>query len=95
VRYADDIVLPATTEQVLQRLVDRLSIVSKKYGSVINADKTKVTTTEDKTCGSGIFIERKKIEQVDTFLYLGSLITDDVVIFAVCSKEIRARLKCL
>jgi len=44
-RYADDIVLLATSEAELQELVDRLARVSRKYSLLINVDKTKVMAT--------------------------------------------------
>ena len=40
-RYADDIILLATSEAELQELVDRLDRVSRKYSLLINVDKTK------------------------------------------------------
>jgi len=39
-RYADDIILLATSEAELQELVDRLDRVSPKYSLLINVDKT-------------------------------------------------------
>ena len=41
-RYADDIILLATSVAELQELVDRLDRVSRRYSLVINIDKTKV-----------------------------------------------------
>jgi len=41
-RYADDIILLATSEEELQELVNRLDRVSRKYSLLINVDKTKV-----------------------------------------------------
>ena len=40
-RYADDIILLATSEAELQELVDHLDRVSRKYSLLINVDKTK------------------------------------------------------
>ena len=67
--YADDIILLATSE-----LVDRLDRVSRKY-ILINVDKTKVTASDGIACR--ILIQNEQLEQVDTFTYLGSLITED------------------
>jgi len=39
-RYADDIILLATSEVELQELVDRLDRVSRKYSLLINVDRT-------------------------------------------------------
>ena len=48
-RYADDIVLIATSQSDLQQLVDRLDPASQKYGLEItcNIDKTKIMATQD------------------------------------------------
>jgi len=49
-RYADDIILLATSEAELQELVDRLDRVSRKYNLLINVDKTKVMASDGITC---------------------------------------------
>jgi len=78
--------LIATAEQELQVLVDRLNTVSNQYNLMINVDKTKVMATCKNKCN--ILISNEKLQQVDTFKYLGALITDD----AECTRDIRARL---
>jgi len=85
-RYADDIVLIATSQQELQELVDRLHKTSGKYGLMLNKEKMKVMSTEDNTCM--VYVDKKVLEQVDNFCYLGSLSTND----AKCAKEIKSRL---
>ena len=45
-RYADDIILLATSEAELQELVDRLDHVSRKYSLLNNVDKTKVMASD-------------------------------------------------
>jgi len=75
-RYADDIILLATSEAELQELVDRLDRASRKYSLLINVDKTKVMASDGIACR--IHIQNELLEQVDTFPYLGSLITEDV-----------------
>jgi len=75
-RYANDIILLATSDAELQELmVDRLDRVSRKYSLLINVDKTKVRASDGIACR--ILIQNEQLEQVDTFLYLGSLITED------------------
>ena len=73
--YADDIILLATSEAELQELVDRLDRVSRKYSLLINVDNTKVMAVDGIACR--ILIQNELLEQVDTFPYLGSLITED------------------
>ena len=85
-RYADDIILLATSEAKLQELVDRLDSVSSKYSLLINDDKTKVTGSDGIACR--ILIQNELLEQVDTFPYLGSLITED----GECTTEFRTSL---
>jgi len=64
-RYADDIILLATSETELQELVDRLDRVSRKYSLLINVDKTKVMASDGRACR--ILIENEQLEQLDTF----------------------------
>jgi hypothetical protein len=42
VKYADDFVLPAKEEMVLQDMIDKLNETGRCYGMEINAEKTKV-----------------------------------------------------
>ena len=85
-RFADDIILLATSEAELQELVDCVDQISRKYNLLINIDKTKVMASDDITCH--ILIQNEQLEQVDTFPYLGSLITED----SECMTQFRTRL---
>ena len=60
-RYADDIILLATSEAELQELVDRLDRVSRKYSLLINVDKTKVMASDGIACRSLIQNENRTI----------------------------------
>ena len=53
--------------------MDCLDHVSRKYSLLINVDKTKVMASDGIACR--ILIQNELLEQVDTFPYLGSLIT--------------------
>ena len=66
--------------------MDRLHRVSRKYSLLINVDKTKVMASDGIACR--ILIKNELLEQVDTFPYLGSLITED----GGCTTELRTRL---
>ena len=65
--------------------MDCLNRVSRKNSLLINVDKTKVMKSDVTACH--ILIQNEQLEQVDTFLYLGSLITE-----GECTTEFRARL---
>jgi len=77
--YADDIILLAISEAEPHELVDCLDRVSRKiarkYSLLINVDKIKVMTSDGIACR--ILIQNEQLEQIDTFPYLGSLITED------------------
>ena len=66
--------------------MDSLDRVSRKYSLLINVDKTNVTASDGMECH--ILIQNELLEQVDTFPYLGSLITKD----GECTTEFRTRL---
>jgi len=86
-RYADDIILLAISETELRKaLLDRLDQVSRKYSILIDVDKTKVMASDGIACR--VLIQNKLLEQMDTFPYLGSLITED----GECTMEFRTRL---
>ena len=42
VKYADDLVLLAKEEKVLQDMIDKLIEIGRRYGMEINVEKTKV-----------------------------------------------------
>jgi len=64
-RYAEDVILLATSEAELPELVDRLDRVSREYSLLTNVDKTKVVSCMNEL-----------LEQVDTFPCIESLITE-------------------
>ena len=67
-------------------MLDRLDRPSREYSLLINVDKTKVMASDGIACR--ILIQKDLLEQVDTFPYLGSLITED----GDCTTEFRTRL---
>lgn len=90
IRYADDTVLIASTEQDLQALVDVVNRKSEEMGLRINVKKTKcMIVSKNKTKRNiTITVNGEKIEQVDEFVYLGALITTD----GRCEAELRRRI---
>ena len=85
-RYADDIILLATSEAELLELVHHLDRVSRKYSLLIDVDKTKVMASDGIACR--ILNQNELLEQMDTIPYFGSLITED----GECTTEFRTRL---
>jgi len=78
-RYADDTVLLAESEQDLQELVTKINNESVKLGLKMNVKKTKtmiITKGTDRP-RMKIVIDGKVVEQVDNFAYLGQLVTED------------------
>ena len=72
VRFADDQGMVASSEIGLQKLMDQLNTVAKKYCMKINVKKTKTMVVSKKGRIVSIVIEGQRVEQVKTFKYLGS-----------------------
>jgi len=68
-RYADDIVLIATSQEGLQTLIDKLSTVSHEYGLEINAKKTKVLVASKDATVVQVTCNNRPLEQVQSFRY--------------------------
>ena len=91
-RYVDDSVLMAESEEELQELLDVVNEAGEEWGLRINVDKTKsmvVTKTVKQTCNLKLAGRDKEIKQVSNFNYLGSLFTED----ARCITEIKRRIQ--
>ena len=90
-RYADDTVLLAESEEELQKLVDAVKEGSLKFGLEMNTKKTKtMIIRRDVNDGSKVEIKVDGVilEQVESYQYLGQLITED----GRCEKDIRRRI---
>jgi hypothetical protein len=77
VKYADDLVLLAKEEKVLQDMIDKLIGIGGCYGMKMNVEKTKVMRTSRHPLPVKIMIEQKQLENVESFKYLGSILTND------------------
>jgi len=77
VKYADDLVLIAKEEKVLQGMIDKLIEIERCYGMEINVEKTKVMRISRQPSPVTIVIDQKQLENVECFKYLGSLLTND------------------
>ena len=91
-RYADDTVLIAESEEELQRIVDEVKEKSLERGLKMNVKKTKtMVIRRDSTelVKVKILVDGKILEQVEKYLYLGHIITED----GKCEIEIRRRIE--
>jgi exonuclease III len=87
VRFADDMAVLAEDQEDLEISIKRLEEACKAYGMKVNAKKTKamsVGSEEDIV----LHIDGVRVEQVSSFKYLGSLLTEDWR----CEKDVRARI---
>ena len=70
VRFADDQAMIASTEEGLQRMMNKLNEKSKEYDMKINIKKTKVMKVSREGGGDiSIFLEGEEIEQETKFKY--------------------------
>ena len=75
-RFADDIYALAGKEEELVKLVNHLDKASTISGMEISAEKTKLMTNNIKGISLYIRIGGQKLETVQSFKYLGSVVTD-------------------
>src|SRR6476661_2380072 len=89
VRFADDQGIVANSESGLQKIMDCLNATAEEYGMKINIKKTKVMKVSKKVGDEiSILINGKKIDQVQSFKYLGSTMTEN----GKCKTEIKIRI---
>jgi hypothetical protein len=75
VKYADDLVLLAREEKLVQGMIDRLIEIGRRYGMEMNVEKIKVVRISGQPCPIKIIIDQKQLKNVEYFNYLGSMIT--------------------
>ena len=73
VKYADDRVLLAKEEKVLQDTIDKLTEIGRCYGMAIYVEETKVMRLSRQTFPPKIMIDEKQLENVESFKYLGGM----------------------
>ena len=84
-RYADDTILMAESEEELKSLLMKVKVESEKVGLTLNFQKTKIMASGPITSWE---IDGETVETVSDFIFLGSKITGD----GDCSHEIKRRL---
>ena len=89
-RYADDTVIIAESEEQLQRLVNVVMTKSEEKGLYLNSAMSfaMVFSKASRIPTCNINVHGKILEQVHSLVYLGSQFTSD----AKCEKEIRRRI---
>ena len=87
-RFADDIDLLEENIDTLQESLDQTAKAASEMDLVVNIAKTKVMTFGRETAEKNITLNENEIENVNEFIYLGSLLTWD----NNCSKEIKRRI---
>jgi len=74
--FADDQVIIADTDDNLQKAVHKLNQIITKYGLTISVEKTKsIAFKRRDPARTKIVIDNKIIEQVNSFNYLGNMIS--------------------
>ena len=71
VKYADDLVLMAKEETVLQSMTDKLIETGRYYGMEMNVEKTKVMRISRQSSPVTITIDQKQLENVKCFKIFG------------------------
>ena len=92
-RYADDTVILAETEDELQHQMDIVVQESEQKGLFLNIAKsyTMVFSKSSSIPTCQIKVHGKPLEQVNSFVYLGSVFTSD----GRCEKEVKRRMELL
>jgi hypothetical protein len=89
VKYADDLVLLGKEEKVLQDMSHKLIEIGRCYGMEKNVEKTKIMRISRQPFPVKIMIDKKQLENVESFTYFGSILTNDVR----CTCEIMIQYK--
>ena len=88
-RYADDTMLIADSEEKIQALPDRVTVESEKMGLTLNQKKTEYMIISKRECNkSNLRIGNTALKQAQKYIYLGSLITQN----GKCDEEIKRRI---
>ena len=73
---------------MLQDMIDKLIEIGRCYEMEINVEKTKVMRISRQQSPVKIMINQKQLENVESFKYLGSILTND----GRCTCEIKSRI---
>ena len=88
-RFADDTTLICTSKQDLMEMLKEVKDKSSEKGLLLNSQKTKVLVMDlERRNREEFILDGELIEQVDEFVYLGSLLSNK----GTCVQEIKRRL---
>jgi hypothetical protein len=88
VKYADDLVLLAKKEGMLQGVIGRLIEIVRCYGMEMYVGKTQVMRISRQPSLVQNMVDQKQSENVECFSYLDSIMTSD----ARCTHEIKSSI---
>jgi hypothetical protein len=69
-------------------MIDKLIEIGRCYGMEMNVDKTNVRRISRQPSPVIVMIGRKQLENVESFKYFGSILTND----GRCTREIKSRI---
>lgn len=79
IRYADDTVIVSDTVEGLQELLNRIDVAGNAMGININVQKTKfMVFSRAEHPDAVLHLNTQPVQRVDKFVYLGSIITDQL-----------------
>ena len=76
-RYADDLAIIAESKQDLQEALEEWKWVFEKHGLRMSLEKTEVMWVGHQREELNTRLDSKEIKQVDCFVYLGGMVTED------------------
>ena len=80
VKSADDLVLLAKEETVLQDMIDKLNEIGRCFEMEMNVEKTKVMRISKQQFPVKIMVDQKQLENVESFKYLGKKLMEDILV---------------
>ena len=87
-KYADELVLLPREGKVLQDMIDKQIEIGRCYGMEMNVEKTKVMRISRQPFPVKTMIDQKQLQNVESFKYLGSMLTND----RRCTCESKSRI---
>lgn len=76
-RYVDDATVMTSSEEELLQIISAVKMASKPWGLLLNVKKTKGMVADNNRADySDFMLDCEKIEEVEEFIYTGSVITN-------------------